>query len=346
MAKTARRRKATQEDLHRQIGDGVRHPFYLLFGEEDYERDETARWLLGALAPEAPDFNVDTFRADGLEAARLLDAYRSYPVMAAHRLVVLRAAERLSAADCTALEPLVSEPVDTSVVVVVGAKVDMRRRIFKEMASRGMAVEFRVPFDNQLGAWIGRHARRRGIALEPAAVDLLRLYVGANLRELAGEMEKLVTYVGEGETIAARQVEEQVGLSRGTSIFELTDAIGEALGQGKRARAAELLHALLDQGEEPLRILPMISRHLQLLLKTQRLERAKAPRDEMARQLGVSPFFLNGYLEQAQRIQARSLWRGLSVLLEADTRLKSRGRHQERAVMDMCLSLLAPSAQG
>ena len=341
-----RRRKATQEDLRKQVGDGVRHPYYLLHGEEEYERDETVAWLMRALTPEAPDFNVDTFRGDGLEVARLLDAYRSYPVMATHRLVVLRGADNLSAPDSSALEALVSDPVETSVVIFVGAKVDMRRRLFKELAARGMAVDFRVPFDNQLGAWIGRHARQRGIELEPAAVDLLRLYVGANLRELAGEMEKLVTYAGEGATITARQVEEQVGLSRGTSIFELTDAIGEALGKGDQARAMELMHGLLDQGEEPLRILPMVSRHLQLLLKTQRLERARVPREEMARQLGISPFFLSGYREQAQQVRSQSLWRGLSVLLEADARLKSRGRHQETAIMDMCLALLAGPRQG
>jgi len=346
MAKSTRRRKTTEEDLRQQIEQGHRHPYYLLYGEGEYERDEAAAWLLAALAPEAPDFNVDTFHGEGLDVARLLDAYRSYPVMAAHRLVVLRAAGRLSSADCGSIEPLVSEPVDTSIAVFVADKVDMRRRLYKEMGARGMAVEFRVPFDNQVAAWIGRHARQRGIRIEPAAVDLLRLYVGANLRELAGEIEKLVTYAGEGEPITARQVEEQVGLSRGTSIFELTDAIGEAMGQGERSRAAELMRSLLDQGEEPLRILPMVSRHLQLLLKTQRLARARVPREDMARQLGISPFFLSGYQEQAQKVRARALWRGLSVLLEADTRLKSRSRHQQDAIMDLCLAQLARGGQG
>ncbi|MFH1569333.1 MAG: DNA polymerase III subunit delta [Gemmatimonadota bacterium] len=330
------RARLSSQDLRRRVESGERHPYYLLYGEEEYERDQTAAWLLGTLAPAARDFNVEIFRGDGLDTARLLDAYRSYPVMATHRLVVLRNCDRVSAGEGTALEALVSDPVETSILVAVGSKPDLRRRLFREMAARGVAVEFRVPYDSEVPAWIRRHTAERGITLEPAAVDLLRILVGANLRELSSEIDKLVTGAGEGVTITARQVEEQVGQWRGASIFALTDAIGA----GDRARAAELMHALLDQGEEPLRMLQMVSRHLQLLLKTQRLEGARTSREEMAHQLGVPTFFLQGYRDQARRVPAPALWRGLSALLEADGMLKSRGRRQQSAIMDLCLARL------
>ncbi len=333
----SQRRRLTSRDLREQLEGGARHPFYLLHGEEEYEREQTCRWLVQYLRPSvAPDFNLDVFYADSLDIDRFVDLYRAYPMMADHRLLVLRRCEGLNPTHTDALESLTAGPVDSSVIIAVGNKLDLRRKLFRQIATKGCAVEFRIPFDNQMPQWITRLARQRGIRLEPGAVHLLQLYAGTNLRELAGELEKLVTYAGEGATITAAHVEELVGASHGTSIFKLTDAVG----QFDHARASELLHELLAQGEEPTRIVLMISRHVQLLLKTQQLERVGVGRDEMARQLGISPFFLQSYRDQARRVEAGILWRGMGVLLDSDARLKSRGRRQQGSTMDLCLTRL------
>lgn len=337
----SQRRRFTSGDLRQQLEEGARRPFYLLHGEEEYEREQTCRWLLQHLRPSvAPDFNLDVFYADSLDIGRFVDLYHAYPMMADHRLLVLRRCEGLSTAHADALESLTAAPIDGSVIIAVGSKLDMRRKLFRQIATKGWAVEFRIPFDNQVPQWITRLARQRGIRLESAAVHLLQLYAGTNLRELAGELEKLVTYAGEGTTITAAHVEALVGASHGTSIFSLTDAVGQL----DHARASELLHELLAQGEEPTRIVLMISRHLQLLLKTQQLERGGVPRDEMARQLGISPFFLQSYRDQARRVEADILWRGMGVLLDSDARLKSRGRRQHGSTMDLCLARITRSA--
>lgn len=338
---TSRRRRFTAKDLRTQLEGGARHPFYLLHGEEEYEREQACHWLVEYLRPAvAPEFNVDTFHADSLDISRFVDLYHAYPMMAEYRVLVIRGCEKLNAGHASALESLVADPVDGSIVIAVGGKVDMRRKLYRQMGARGCALEFRVPFDNQVPQWITRFASQRGIRLAPEAVHLLQLYAGTNLRELAGELEKLVTFVGEGTPITATHVEELVGASRGVSIFELTDAVGRL----DHAKASELLHELLAQGEEPTRIVPMISRHMQLLLKTQQLERAGMPREEMARQLGISPFFLQGYRDQGRRVSSDILWRSMGILLDSDARLKSRGRRQQAPTMDLCLARISGSA--
>ena len=180
-------------------------------------------------------------------------------------------------------------------------------------------------------------AAERDLRLSAEAVDRLCLYVGSQLAELANELEKLSLYVGDGVEISAEHVEDLVGATRGESVFDFTDAVG----RGDRRAAAGLLHGLLEQGEEPNRIVPLMSRHLQLLLRTQRLERQRVPREQMARNLGVSPFFLASYRQQASRLPSRALWRGLSALRRADDLLKSGGgRIRHRAIMDLCLAAL------
>lgn len=345
-AKRNTRKRVTAHDVRKSIAGESPAPFYLLHGEETYGRERLYRHAVERLRPDvAPDFNVDVFHGDDVEPERLLELYNSYPMMAPRRLVVLRDADRLPPAHAKTLEPIVETPAETSTFLVVGSKLDMRRRLFAQMARQGMAVEFRIPFDNKLPDAIREMATERELKLAPDAVDRLRLYVGANLAELDNELEKLAIYT-EGRAdrlISAQDVEELVGVSRDASVFDFTDAVG----RGDRRQAVALLHSLLDQGEEPHRIVPLLTRHLQLLLRARQLERQRLSPQEMAKSLGVAPFFLDNYRQQARGASESSLWRGLLALRRTDDLLKTGGgRARYRAVMDLCLSALTPQTGG
>ena len=335
MAKRAK--GPSPEELLAEIAKGDIRPFYLVHGDEEYEREALVASLVEALVP-APtrDFNLDVLRAERLEVLDFFQVYETYPMMAESRLIVLRDAESLAADQCRGLERIFATPVETSRLLVVGQKVDMRRKFFRELSRKGRALEFRPPYDNQVPQWIQRYAKRQGMRIEPAAIQLLSQYVGAKPRELVSEIEKLVSFAGVGQPITAVAVEQVAGITRGASVFDLADALGK--GQGKLAQ--ELMQRFLGQGEEPTRAVAMVSRHFQLLLKAKVLMGKSLPRDKMAAELGVAPFFLPGYLEQAQRRPTSWLWAGLSALREADWRLKSQGRRQEHLVLELLVAKL------
>jgi DNA polymerase-3 subunit delta len=341
MNRPARRGPA---ELRREVEAGAREPFYLLHGEEDYERDALAAWLVEKLAPaEAREFNVEIFHADQLALDRFLDLYYAYPLFASHRLAVLKGCEHLNAELCRSLEAVVEKPAGTTVLLAVGGKVDLRRRFFQQLARRGRAVEFRPPFDNQVPQWIARHAAGRGLRLDAEAAERLRQSAGPGLRQLAAEIEKLALYAGPGAQITAELVERVAGGSPQGDIFALTHAIGLR----RHARAAGLLRALFDRGEEPGRILWMIHRHLQLLLKARELLGQHLAREELAGRLGVAPFFLDRYLEQARACRSGELWEGLGALRWADDQLKSASHRQGQALLEVLVwRLCAPGRAG
>ncbi len=344
-AKRNTKRQTTPAEVRASIDAEEAAPFYLFHGEESYGRERLYRDTLARLRPAvAPDFNVDVFHGDSVDTERLLDIYNSYPMMAPRRVVVLRDADRLPAPQCKALEPLVETPSGTTVLVAMGGKLDMRRKLFGQMSRQGMALEFKIPYENKLPELIREMAAERQLELAPEAVDRLRMYVGVQLAEMSNELEKLSIYLGDRPgPVTAQDVEDLVGVSRDASVFDFTDAVG----RGDRPQAVELLHSLLSQGEEPHRIIPLLTRHFQLLLRTQQLEKQRLARDEMARALGVAPFFVDSYRKQARASSAAVLWRGLMSLRRADELLKTGGgRTRYRAVMDLCLSTLTPNTRG
>jgi len=327
----------TVGDLRAELKGGKRVPFYLLHGAEDFERELTATWLIKTLAPTAAgDFNLNVFHGDSLVVEDFLKVYQAYPMMSSHRLVILKSCEKLSMGNCRDLELICNYPAETTLLIASGGKVDMRSKFFSALAENGHAIEFRIPYENKLPQWIQNYVRSAGLQIEPEAVGLLRLYIGTNLRELAGEIDKLATFLGGNRCITRTAVEQAVGRYRNAGIFDLADAVGSQ----NQKKSLNLLHNLLAQGEEPGRTIAMMTRHLRLLLKAQDLMKTSLPRGQMASQLGVAPFFFKGYIEQARRHSARHLWDGLGALLEADVRLKSQSRRQQLAIMDLLIHRL------
>ncbi len=327
----------SSETLRSEVEHGPRLRFYLLSGEEEFERDETAAWLVSRLQPDAaPEFNTDLIYGDPLDSQRLLECYFAYPMLASHRLIILRKCERITADQCNQLDMIVSDPQETSTLIAVGGKVDMRRRLYQQMGKLGLHVEFKTPYQNQVPQWLIRHTRNRNLELEPEAASLLALYLGNNTRQLVSEIDKLSTYVGEGRPISARAVVELAGVSSAASVFELADSVGRQ----DYSTAQKMLQGMLSQGEEPLRILPMLSRHLQLLLKAKDLEDQRLSRPDMARQMKVPPSFLKSYRQQARQFTSDDLWTGMVILLEADRLFKSRRRSQHGKILQLCLQRL------
>ena len=72
-----------------------------------------------------------------------------------------------------------------------------------------------------------------------------------------------------------------------------------------------------------------------LLLRTQMQLRKGENKEGVARALGISPFFMNAYMEQAKTYSTGSLWGCLGLLRKADWQLRSSARRRERALMDM-----------
>ena len=179
-------------------------------------------------------------------------------MMAERRILVLTECENLSADHCKAIEPIVDRPVDTSCVVLIGGKIDLRRRLFQQIGKGGKVAEFKPPYDRQLADWIRRQVRSMGLRIEPRAVDLLRMYIGNSPREIVGEIEKILTYLGDRKAvISAEAVEAVTASSKQVNVFELADAVG-----ARKTRAAmSMLNRYLDQGEDVNRALAMIVRH-------------------------------------------------------------------------------------
>lgn len=320
-----------------RIRKGDFSPLYAFYGPEDLEKKEVLKTLIDAVVePATRTFNLDVLHAENLEAADAVNRAAAFPMMAARRMVVIKRVDRLPESAATQLLPLIRTPSETTVLVLTAQTFDARKKLFAGLRKSAVCVEFKQPYESEIPDWIRRRVEAAGKRIEPEAVHLLHMGVGAHPQDLANELEKLAIHLSDRKTITRDDVARVAGAFRGATVFELADAVG----RGQSGPALASLKRLLEQGEHPVSIVAMLIRHIGILRKARWLEGLRLPRTELAGRLKVPPFFLSGYMNQAARFDDQALWDTYGALLDADDRLKSHSRTPfvtlSRLIYDLC----------
>ncbi|HWI41584.1 MAG TPA: DNA polymerase III subunit delta, partial [Verrucomicrobiae bacterium] len=264
--------------MSRAVSRGEPAPVYWFHGEETFLMDREAKRMEGALvAADFRDFNLNLFYGNECRGEDIVEAAQTLPFFASRRLVVVRRAELLAAASLEKVAEYLRNPATSTCLLFIGGKIDGRKKIFAELKKSGALVEFKRPYDNRLPSFVAEEAARLGKKLEPAATELLLHMVGNNLRELVSQLEKVATFAGEAPVITREAVREVACDSRVDTVFDLTDALGDR----EAAQALRSLRILLREGDAPLQILHMITRHYRQLWKISEAVEKRVPQQDL-----------------------------------------------------------------
>ncbi len=328
------------DDLTVAFRHGNFKPLYFFYGDEGFLMDELQALLVEhALPPAERAFNLDLFHGPDANAQNVLAACMGYPVMAARRVVIVRQFEKL--AENRAFKGYAEQPNPTAVVLLLcTGKPNLSAHPYRALREHAVAAEFKPLYDRQLPGWLNARAKTLGVTLDAGAAHLLAQSVGTDLRSAAAELDKLVVYAGARTTITDDDVLTAGGHSREFNVFELQKAIGEA----DRVRATAILERMLSQAAsrrgEAIMIVTMLSR---FFFKLRKLAGRRRPPGDLARHLGVSPYFVKEYEAAFRRLGARTVQRAFPALLAADFELKGGAERDERLVLGLALGRILAS---
>ena len=301
-------------------------PLYLIMGEEDHLRDLAVTALRTAMregeSRGLEDFNDDRLYGDDCDAATIMAHAGEAPVFAARRLVLVKAADKLSAKQGEALIPYLQNPCRTTTLAFVCAKLDGRLKWTQVLKDKAVAIDCVSPIEPHLTAWLTGEAQAVGVRLTEEAAQGLKAYA-ASLKESAGgslglvrrELEKLAIYVPEGRAATLEDVLAVRGTDAGASVFKLA----EALGAGQRARALQILSRNLEAGEQPLRILGSLAWQYRQIWKAKDALDGRRSEAEAGRLLRMPTFKVRGFLGQ---FTDAGLRQAFQKFLDADAALK------------------------
>ena len=139
---------------------------------------------------------------------------------------------------------------------------------------------------------------------------------GTDLGKIAVETDKLLKNLPEGvKEVSVEDIEKNVGVSRQFSVFELTKCLSYR-------QAAQALKISAHIGQTPRFALPMVVAplftHYSRILKYHALLPTRPSPGDVARVLGVNPYFLKEYDAAVRNYSLKQTMAAVSLLTEYD----------------------------
>lgn len=331
---------------YKQLATAFRHqnfkPLYFFYGEESFQMDELQELLMEhAIAPSQRDFNLDIIYGSEAEASQVLGLCQGYPVMAERRVVIVREFEKLESN--REFKNYAQQPNPQAVVLLVcTTKPNLSAHPYRALKRNAAWSHFKPLYDNEIPGWIQEHVRAQGYDIEPKAVQMLADYVGTDLQRAASEVQKLITFTGGRDTLTANDVLDASGQTREFNVFELQSAIGE----GRYGDATRILNRILQQASNPqseaIMIVAVLNAYFDKLWKLQVPTAGRMSNTDVARRIGVSPYFATEYVVAAKRFNRTSIARAFSALLAADYELKGGASRGPKLILTLLLRRLMP----
>ena len=261
---------ATPAAVRQQIAAGTPDRLYLLQGDDDVEKSALASQFATLVEDGLGAFNVERIHAGDMTTgdklasgvASVIAAARTQPMMSPWRIVIVQQAEQMlvprresdaasRAAD--ALEAYCQQPERQTVLVLVAlAAVDRRSRMYKLLAKVATLVDCGVLADqHDAEQWVQAKMAAARVAIEPAAVRLMALRAGTDLKRLRGDVERLLLYALGQAKITVDDVKQIAGPATLQDDWAMTTAIE----QGNPAEALRQLALMLDAGAPPEKVL-------------------------------------------------------------------------------------------
>ena len=307
----------------------------LLYGEERFLRKQYFDIILKHYEAKKGDMNSDFYEGKGINVGTLIDQAETLPMFAERRVTVLEDTGLFKSGGEQLAEYL-ENPCETTVFVFCESEVDERSKLYKIVKEKGLAAQIDEQSREALRGVIGAFLKKEGKKATLETADLILDKTGNNMGLLRVELEKLVTYKIDSDTITNEDVEAVCSRNVEDRIFDLIDAVSD-----KDARKAmELYYDLIALKEPPIKLLALMERQYNQLLQVKLLRDAGEQQQTIAEKCGINKYFIGKYMTRASRYTADQLRDIFESTVQTDEDIKM-GRISDRlGVETLILSFL------
>ena len=307
-------------DLKKKLSKNQVSSLYFITGPEVFLVKESLSQIRACvLSRESVDFNYEVFCLGEVETERVREAMETLPVFSKRRIIVCEEAQNLKEKDWKILQPLVSKPLETCVLIFVSSEADKRKKIIKSLLASCEVVLAHPPKTAEWPGWLKWMGDREGLSFSAGASALIREYACYDLAHLETEVKKLKNFLGEKTHISKEDVLAVVPRIRPENIF----ALSKAIGQKNMPSALVCLARLLEDNHNEVGALALISRHIRILARVKEGVKKGYTNRTLCEKTGVHHFFIRDYIREAGLWTEKKILSTIEILKDTDRALKS-----------------------
>ncbi|RMG75489.1 MAG: DNA polymerase III subunit delta [Bacteroidetes bacterium] len=300
-------------------------PVYYLHGEEGYFIDKLIEALAadGAVLTEGEAaFNREVFYGPDAKAGAVINACRSFPVMAERRLIIVKEAHRMPKPELEKLGPYLENPVPSSVLVLAfkDRQVGLPKALAAAAKKAGVDYHARKMYERDVQQWTQNLIREAGLEVHPDIPGILVDYLGTNLNLIENELNKMMLVLkAQGKNHLSRElVFEMIDIDKEFNVFALIQALSER----RRYRAHMVINRLTQNTKinPPVLIIGGLYRffHQLALVHKFQLRDPNSIKDT----LRVNYYQARDFAQASKQYNKGQVYRNIGYIQDADLALK------------------------
>ncbi len=312
---------------------------YLMGGDEAYLVRQYKDKLIDALCDRNDSMNYMAYKGEKAVAEDIREFATTMPFFADRRVILVEDSEFFNKGN-DGVEEFIQEIPETTVIVFVETNIDKRLKLYKLVQKEGTVVLFDTPGEATLLKWVKSLFTREGMNIDDEAVYGLVRGVGTDMNTLYNESMKLICYCMEKDRVTMDCVEKLCVNQVESKIFDMMDA----LSQRNAEKTMRLYDDLLKLREPAMRVLFLITRQFNILLKIKFAVEAGVQNSGIAGFAKIPPFTVKKYMEQCKGYTYKQLIHCVEMCQQADGSIKS-GRMKDGLAVEMLIMELLNNSQ-
>ena len=246
---------------------------YLLYGSENFLKRNYKEKLIHHFMPEDNGMNLTYYSGNKVDVNEIILQANMMPFMVDHRVIVLENTGLFQKKN-DELADLLEHWPDTSILIAVEEKVDMKLKTVTSIAKIGLVQKLDLWDEKRLSNWIGNRAKKMGKTMTQDAWKEFYERTGMNtdkidiMEYMEKEFDKLSMYCLDQDVITKEDVEAVCTGWVNAKIFKMMDAIAK---KDEKEMLGLYKDMLLESKEEPLHILNLIEMQFMQLLELESL---------------------------------------------------------------------------
>lgn len=320
----------TIEAMDEKIKKGEINGSYILYGIDEKQIKEvidkiekkfidTSMRDLNSMKIDGVDFNIDS----------IINTCESIPFISEKKLVVLYRAELLrikkgekQSNNYKELIAYMKDMPPHTIFIAYYVFEDKREKNSTLDSLKGNITVVKVEElkGDRLYKKIGDIFSKRGKDIGKVELKFFSDSVDNDLNIIENEVEKLISYT-EGREIKKEDITALLPTKKDDDIFDLV----ESMSTSKTQKALQIANELMFKGEKETRILSMIERQFDLLLKAIVSIKHKKSNDEFAKEYGLHPYVAKNLMIQSAKFSEKSVKECLIICGSGEKNMKSTG---------------------
>lgn len=300
-------------------------PVYFLGGDEPYNIDKIVRYAEQHVMEEAEkSFNQIILYGKDVNFKQVVDNARQYPMMANHRLVILKEAQSMR--DFEKLETYIKQPAEQTLLIISykHKKPDGRKSVFKALKKTAVYFESNKIKDYKLAEWIHQYVQDKGYKISMQSSQLLAEYLGNNLQKIENEIGKATINFTPGQELTSQIIEDNIGISKEYNVYELQKALGQRQ-ISKVQLIADNMANNIKNNPMPLVISSLYRYFNQLFFVAQNQSLSD---QAVAGKLRINPYFIKDIKLAANSFNASQYYTIFQLFKDYDLKSKGLGNRQ------------------